>query len=473
MIDVPKKIGSYSIYGTLGSGGYGQVVAAHNSNTLKNFAIKISEDRKSLKKEYKILKILQKNEDFMKVYEYGSQGNFDYIVLDLFGKNLQYKSNDYLLSLKTVSAIGLEILSKIEKIHNLDIIHKDIKPSQFLLSHDQKKIFLVDFGISTFFRVNNKHKIFKTKCRFKGSVLFSSINTHLGFRLSRRDDLESLAYSLLYLIRGELPWKILENINSSKYIKVILNQKLNIKRDYLFRGIPAEFESFFLYCRKLLYDQTPNYSYLKSLLSKFLQTEPIYANFDWIVEPEFFRKFESKVETNNKNAMLYIKNCNGEFMSKRRNAQMDLSKLRRVSKSFDVNDMKELINLKKKTVDVENPVKKSQKIKRKGIRSKSNKPKGMKLSNCLNVDGGLNVSSLSGSNENLQVLELKIGSYSACASGPVSVSSSIIIDETYDQECETSRNNMPEFLDRENIFKNREVFLEKVSEKVPQKCGIF
>lgn len=472
MIDLPKKIGPYSIYGTLGSGGYGQVVAAHNTNTLKNFAIKISEDHKSLKKEYKILKILQKHEDFMKVYEYGSLGTFDYIVLDLFGKNLQYKTNDYLLSLKTVSAIGIEILSKLEKMHNLDIIHKDIKPSQFLLTHDQKKIFLVDFGISTFFRVNNKHKIFKTKCRFKGSILFSSINTHLGFRLSRRDDLESLAYSLLYLMKGELPWKIMENANSSKYIKVVLNQKLNIKRDYLFRGIPAEFESFFLYCRKLLYDQTPNYSYLKSLLSKFVQAEPIYANFDWIAEPEFFSKFESKVETIEKSPMLYIKNCNGEFMSKRRNGQMDLNKIRRVSRSFDVNNFKDLINLKKKTVDVENPAKKTQKIKRKGARSKSNKPKGIKLSNCLNVTGNLMVPS-NNSSDSLPMLELKIGPFSANSSQPVSVSSSIIIDETYDQECETSRNNMPEFIDRENIFKTREVFLEKISEKEPQKCGIF
>src|SRR5574343_2025051 len=224
-MDIPKKIGPYVVYGSLGSGGYGQVLAVRDAKTLQNYAIKISDDKKSLQKEYKILKTLGKHEDFMKVFEYGKTGELDFIVMEIFGKNLQYKDNDYILSIKCVAAIGLEIINRLEKMHNLDIIHRDVKPSQFLLTNDQKKVFLVDFGLSTFYRTDGKHRQFKTKCRFKGRVIFSSINTHLGFRHSRRDDLESLSYSLLYLIRGNLPWHIDEKIDSLRNLKLILNQK--------------------------------------------------------------------------------------------------------------------------------------------------------------------------------------------------------------------------------------------------------
>ena len=464
-MEIPKKIGPYSVYGTLGSGGYGQVFAAHDNSSKKNYAVKISQDIKCLKKEYKILKTLQKHEEFMKVYEYGSQAPFDYIVMDLFGKNLQYKVNDFILSLKTVSAIGLEILKKIEKMHYLDIIHRDIKPSQFLLTHDQRNLFLIDFGLSTFFKVNGKHKLFKTKCCFKGSIVFSSINTHLGFRLSRRDDLESLVYSLLYLIRGELPWKIGDNSISSKYIKIILSQKLNIKRDYLFRGIPAEFESFFLYCRKLLYDQTPNYSYLKSLLSKFVQTEPIYLNFDWIIDPEFFSKCENKVETKDKLSVLHFKNCNGEFISKRRNGHLNPDTMRRLSRSFDCNEMEDLT----KIVYGEINTKKREKKVRRKTRCKSSKPKKIILSTCLQVDT-IGTPSPVSSSDFLPLLTPN------CLSilSSVSNQSSFILDETYDQECETSRNVMPEFINRDNILRTREVFREAIIEKSSQNnCEIF
>ena len=470
-MEIPKKIGQYSVYGALGSGGYGQVLAAHDNSSVKNYAIKISKNTKCLKKEYKILKILQKNEEFMKAYEYGSQAPFDYIVMDLFGKNLHYKANDYILSLKTVSAIGLEMLKKIEKMHNFDIIHRDIKPSQFLLTHDQRKLFLIDFGLSTFYKANGKHKIFKTKCSFKGSIVFSSINTHMGFRLSRRDDLESLAYSLLYLIRGELPWKITDNGVSSKHIKIILGQKLNIKRDYLFRGIPAEFEAFFLYCRKLMFDQTPNYSYLKSLLSKFVQADPIYLNFDWIINPEFFSKYESNVETKNKLSTLHFKNCNGEFMSKRRNGHLDAEKVKRLSRSFDLNEFKDLQELN----DREIKGKKSGKKERKKTRCKTSKTKERVLSSCLQVDS-IGVPSPVSSSDFLSILNLKPHSFSVLdsASGSVSNQSSFILDETYDQECETSRNVMPEFINRDIILKTREVFREGIIEKSSQNnCELF
>ena len=444
-MDIPKKIGPYLVYGTLGSGGYGQVFAVRDSKTLRNYAIKISDDKKSLQKEYKILKTLSKNEDYLKVFEYGKTGDLDYIVMEIFGKNLQYKDNDYMLSIKCVAAVGLEILNRIEKMHNLDIIHRDVKPSQFLLTHDQKKVYLVDFGLSTFYRSEGKHRKFKTKCGFKGSIIFSSINTHLGFRHSRRDDLESLAYSLLYLMKGNLPWHFDEKISNLRNIKFIFNQKLNIKRDYLFRDIPAEFESFFKYTRKLLYDQTPNYSYLKALLQKFTNPEPISACFDWIVDNEFFSKYTSKVETKNQSQVLYVKNCNGEFMSKRRNGRLESNALRKLSKSFDV---KNLEVLRKNIQEKE--------LRSKKARSKSGKPK--KDHHHLRINEGLNSPSVAGS---MDISAEVFKANSMTLHDKASLQSSFM---SIDGD-ETCRYSLPEFQDREKIIGIRKTFINSLEKK--------
>ena len=333
MIEIPKQIGTYKIFGKLGAGGYGQVFVGRDIKTLQNYAIKVSADHESTAKEYKILKTLSSLPEFMKVHEFGNFGEFDFIVMEFLGKNFQYKENDAILSLRTVASIGIEILDRIEKMHSFEIIHKDIKPSQFLLSSDRRKILLVDYGMATFYKEDGKHKSFKTRCNFKGSVMFASINNHMGFRQSRRDDLECLCYSLIYLLKGQLPWGVDSRIQGFKKWKMILNQKVNTKKDYLFQDVPPEFESFYKYTRRLLYDQVPNYSYLKSFLQKFITTEPLYSNFDWIQNPNIFNKVESHVEISGEKCVLHLKNIDGEFFSRRRNGKANICSIRQGNKS--------------------------------------------------------------------------------------------------------------------------------------------
>ena len=201
----PKRIGPYTIETLLGSGGFGDVLLGVHEKTLERFAIKLSLMKKSLAKEYNILKELANTEGIPNVYDYRRLDVYDYFVTDLLGKCLNYQKDDKILTLECVCAIGIELIDRLESIHNRGIIHKDIKPSQFLISIDSTKIFLVDFGLSSHFMVDGAHKSFKTRCRCKGSVSFASVNNHMGFKQSRRDDLESLCYSIIYLIRGKLP----------------------------------------------------------------------------------------------------------------------------------------------------------------------------------------------------------------------------------------------------------------------------
>ncbi|OMJ81080.1 hypothetical protein SteCoe_18542 [Stentor coeruleus] len=237
-------------------------------------------------KEYGLLKHLSKLDGFMKVHEYGELEEEDYFVAELLGKNLSYNFNDRILSFECVCAIGLELLNKIEKMHENDVIHRDIKPSQFLISADKKSIYLVDFGMACFYRVNGDHKEFKTRRKCRGTVSYASINNHLGFRQSRRDDLESLCYSLLYLVRGGLPWKLETRVEGFKKWKLVLNQKINISDKELYGNLPPEFSAMLKYTRKLCYDQTPNYTYMKSLLGKFVSGDKIWCYFDWVDSPD-------------------------------------------------------------------------------------------------------------------------------------------------------------------------------------------
>lgn len=111
-------------------------------------------------------------------------------------------------SMKTILKIALSCLQKIEFIHSQNIIHRDIKPENFLigLDHLENTIFLIDFGLARKFVVNGQHIKHQEKLGVNGSCRYASINAHSGCQTSRRDDLESLGYMLIYFLTGSLPW---------------------------------------------------------------------------------------------------------------------------------------------------------------------------------------------------------------------------------------------------------------------------
>lgn len=277
----PKSIGKYKIKKILGTGGFGFVYQGIHPKSKEKFAIKVCQDTEILKKEYTILKHLQNIPEILKVYELNTEKEDSNMVMEPLGRSLSYQYRDKILSLECICAIGYGLLNIIEQIHSKDVIHRDIKPSQFLISLDKKSIKLVDFGMATFYKEKGIHKEFKTRCKCRGTVSYASINNHLGFKQSRRDDLECLCYSLLYLSKGSLPWKLDSSIEGFKRWQMVLNQKININEAELFTDLPPEFPALLKYTKKLAYDQTPNYTYMRSLLAKFININKLYYHFDW------------------------------------------------------------------------------------------------------------------------------------------------------------------------------------------------
>ena len=92
------------------------------------------------------------------------------------------------------------------QIHIAGYVHQDIKPDNFLISSKDHKVRVIDLGIMTELMNNGVHKAL-AKHGFQGTPSYASIKALEGFTLSRRDDLECLAYTIMYLYDpSKIPW---------------------------------------------------------------------------------------------------------------------------------------------------------------------------------------------------------------------------------------------------------------------------
>ena len=197
------------------------------------------------------------------------------------------------------------MLNRLEFIHSRHIIHRDIKPENFLIGKGKKNsiLYICDFGLAKRFRdkKTGMHIPHKEGKKFTGTACYASIYTHLGSEQSRRDDLESLAYILIYLSKGTLPWKSLKVKNKKERQAKILSKKINTNNDELCSGLPKEFSQFLQTIRDLHFEQRPDYDYLRGLLNK-MNTDGIPLN---KVKYEFIDIIEKRM---NKSKILKLDN---------------------------------------------------------------------------------------------------------------------------------------------------------------------
>jgi serine/threonine protein kinase len=211
--------------------------------------------------------------------------------MELLGKSLEVLAQQYVdekLSLKTCCMLGIEMLKILKKIHDNHFIHRDIKPDNFAIGYsDQSQLYLIDFGLAKQYR-NAKtlqQKPMQKNKKLTGTARYASINALRGYDQSRRDDLESVAYVLAYLLRGNLPWQgIVVKTKEEKYAK-ILYRKQSITSEQLFFGFPNELCTYINYCKNLGYEEEPKYDYLTDLFKNIIQNqlhEEIDYKYDWL-----------------------------------------------------------------------------------------------------------------------------------------------------------------------------------------------
>src|ERR1700761_8912250 len=135
------------------------------------------------------------------------------------------------------------------------------------------QVFLIDFGLAQLFRdpLTRRHVPLISGLRTVGTIAFTSINSHLGQTQSRRDDLESLVYSIVYLCHGRLPWQdiITEGLDEQQYEAAVLEKKTAVA-ETLCQGLPLPFVMFTQHIQSLSFDEKPQYNHLRTLLMQCL-----------------------------------------------------------------------------------------------------------------------------------------------------------------------------------------------------------
>ena len=303
------------------------------------------------------LLLLLKGLGIPRVISFGKLKNYKVLVEELLGKTIYLiwsKKINEKNKLNDICLTAIQCINRLEYIHSRNIIHRDIKPFNFVFGRkDPNLIYLIDFGISRKYRSSKtgNHIRYRKLNTINGSMRYMSINCNKGYEQSRRDDLESLGYMLIFLIKKNLPWMKIEkqNLEPKKKFLKICSIKSSIKPEELCSGLPKEFSQYIEYCQKLRFEQTPNYNYLRNLFieviksnEKFIDSRFInFIQFSWLNKNDI-----KKININTKLKGQYFGNSN-EQNKKGKSSHMTIYK--QIKESLGKAKSQEVPGMKKST----------------------------------------------------------------------------------------------------------------------------
>jgi serine/threonine protein kinase len=280
----------YILVKKIGSGAFGDVFVGIDDKN-NNYAIKIekSKEKSKLMREYKSYNDLYQKHMMAipKIYNYIETMDYNMLVMELMGMSLEdaFVKHNKQFSISQVTNIAIQLIDVIAALHSRHYVHRDIKPNNFLIQYNRNddenqtnvscttninKIYIMDFGLTKKYIVNRQH-IEKTKIKsLIGTPRYVSVNIHEHCEPSRRDDLISIGYMLIYFAKGVLPWqKVKYNSKSDLYTK-IKECKKNTPLETLTCGLPIGFLEYMKYVTKLEFEETPNYNALKNMFFNVL-----------------------------------------------------------------------------------------------------------------------------------------------------------------------------------------------------------
>ena len=325
----------FRIEKVISEGIFGQIYLVKNEKDNKYYAMKTERNDSNMKiLEQEVYNLFPlKGFGIPQLISYGKIQNYDILIQELLGKSLNelFIENHFQFSMNDICLISIQLIDRVEWIHSKTLIHRDIKPENFLLGSDNPNIiYITGFGLCIKYcsSKSGKHIMPGFRGTFSGTIKFCSANAQRGNQLSRKDDLESLGYTILYFMKGGLPWMNLNQNNNKKeaYVKTYSMKKF-MPVERLCKGAPSEMQDYFKYIRQLKFQEAPNYEYLRNLFINLLKKNGIenYQNYcfswlhNWNVNLSVRRKKSAKIR-------LYSKLLNKIESIKSRENEINLSK---------------------------------------------------------------------------------------------------------------------------------------------------
>ena len=298
----------YKAIKKLGEGSFGKVYKAEYNGDY--YAIKMenkSKEQGLLELEATIMSYLKgPNIPFIK--SYGYSGDFNVLVMQLLDKSLEDLINKYnTFSIKTVAILGYQMVNILQYIHDRHIIHRDIKPDNFVMGaqEDNAKLYILDFGLAKKYRSSRtlvQYPYVKKK-KLTGTARYASIHALEAYEQSRRDDLESVGYVLMYFLRGNLPWQGLKVRSKEDRYKKILEKKKETSSQDLCKDFPHEFFEHVDYTKNLEYEENPDYDFLRQKFLDVLKglNEEMDYIYDWTTKSDLKKRQNKKSRENSEN----------------------------------------------------------------------------------------------------------------------------------------------------------------------------
>ena len=280
----------YKIIKRLGRGSFGHIYLVEYQNKL--YAMKLENTKKGyyiLDKEiYLMIHLYGPRIPYAK--SFGQCGYYNVLVMELLGKSLEdikLMLPSKKMTIPCVCKLSYQMLQILEHIHRKSFLHRDVKPDNFIMGigPNSHLLYMIDFGFAKTYRdpTTLAHHPMQKGAGITGTARFASINTLSGYTQSRRDDLESLGYVIVYIAKGTLPWANIKCDDKDALYSRILETKIQTTPENLCSGLPAQFEEYIKYIRGMSYEQEPNYKYLRNLFLITLQNlgGKMDFSYDW------------------------------------------------------------------------------------------------------------------------------------------------------------------------------------------------
>ena len=337
----------YLVIKKIDEGSFGSIYLSQNIQTKEKVAIKI-ENRKTenplLEREAYILFYLR-GPGLPEIKTFGKTKDLFILIQNLLGPSLAnlLDKHSIVFTIKDICMLSIQMIERLEYIHLKNYIHRDIKPHNFLMGIDDPDIlYLIDFGLSKKYRSKKgKHIKFSINNNITGTPRYCSINGLRGAEQSRRDDLESLFYVIIYFFRGNLPWQNLKIKSRQERFNQINYLKKNISYKILCKNLPQELYNFGTYIKRLKFEEDPDYNFLRNCFYSILKNinEKNDNKFSWLTN---FKSYSNnKKQKDNQPNIVRRKNSSHKRLLEKISSSLE----KKMKRKYDNNLNKVEINL--------------------------------------------------------------------------------------------------------------------------------